>query len=364
MSFPCGVCHDEVEDSGIGCDRCQKWFHALCEGIEISVFEVFDGDESLLWFCSSCKFKVAGELKEVSETKLELGKVKVELDRLSGELKRLEMEKRMELEKIESELEEVMKISGDVGVQTEKVGSGGESVGCQVDDCDVSVGKLISNVRRGVEENSWKKVKGRSCRSKKVERFEMEVKNSFDVLGDEVVEKEVHKVIVLGDSQVRYVGKHLNRKSKVCCYPGAGVSKIVGVLEDASFKVVDQAADVVIHVGGNYILRRGSEELYAGLERALRKARDRGSSVTVTAILPRLSQGREWLSRALGMNSRLETLCHRLGVGFLDLWDSFYGNKGFYARDGVHFSYRGVRFLGQELDRFLARSVLPPQGNC
>ena len=60
-----------------------------------------------------------------------------------------------------------------------------------------------------------------------------------------------------------------------------------------------------------------------------------------------------WLSHALGLNERLRRMCGENGVGFMDEWSSFYGRQELYARDGVHFSKKGV----QELSEYLERAV-------
>jgi lysophospholipase L1-like esterase len=111
-------------------------------------------------------------------------------------------------------------------------------------------------------------------------------------------------------------------------------------------------------------MRVGSEVTIADYERLLHIASDVSHSVIVTGIVPRYSEGRECSSQALGINARLESLCNRLGFQFIDLWDKFYGIKYLYAKDGIHFSRKGVATLGRFIDdRLYKLDRLELEGN-
>ena len=116
---------------------------------------------------------------------------------------------------------------------------------------------------------------------------------------------------------------------------------------------LDQALDAVIHVEGNDIMRVGSEEILSNYKKVLVDARRKGRNAFVTGIIPRFYQRWGWSSRALVINDRLEALFHRIGVGFINLWDQLYGRRELYARDGVHFSI--VEVITQALDIELDR---------
>jgi hypothetical protein len=169
------------------------------------------------------------------------------------------------------------------------------------------------------------------------------------------------EILIVGDSQVRYIQSNLHfGRSKVHCHPGARVSTLFNKVE--SLKPVRQCTSgkgkvemnfqnpIILHAGGNNIMRVGSEDTIADYERLLHSAGDVSNSVVVTSIAPRYSEGREWSSRAIGINARLESLCTRLGMQFIDLWDKFYGKKFLYAKDGTHFSRKGVATLGRLID--------------
>ena len=151
-------------------------------------------------------------------------------------------------------------------------------------------------------------------------------------------------IIVVGDSQVRHLGTNFaglsssfrrKPKSTVFCYPGARVSHVgrqigEGLGSDVMPQVkLDKACDVVIHVGGNDVIYVGSEEQVAQYRELLVGARDVSRKVFITSILPRRPRGcrGEWLSRAIGINARLESMCLKLGVGYIYIWDRFYNGS-------------------------------------
>jgi lysophospholipase L1-like esterase len=121
---------------------------------------------------------------------------------------------------------------------------------------------------------------------------------------------------------------------------------------------------MILHVGGNDVMRVGSEKIVADYERLLVRAGEVNDSLVVTGIVPRYSQDSEWSSRAIGINVRIESLCNRLGIQFIDLWDGFYGNRSLYAKDGTHFSCKGVATLGRDIDdRLYKLDRLEREGN-
>ncbi|XP_048735300.2 uncharacterized protein LOC125650810 [Ostrea edulis] len=50
IKWPCGACGGEATENSVGCDNCEKWFHAACVNIDI------DDLDSLpeVWFCRTC----------------------------------------------------------------------------------------------------------------------------------------------------------------------------------------------------------------------------------------------------------------------------------------------------------------------
>ena len=61
--------------------------------------------------------------------------------------------------------------------------------------------------------------------------------------------------------------------------------------------------------------------------------------------------GGVWLSQPIGLNDMLSKMCRESGVSFEDEWSRFDGRQELYARDGIHFSRRGVWELSECLKR-------------
>ena len=49
--FPCGLCDEHVEHSGVACDGCDIWYHRTCASINRADFEKL---EDVQWFCHKC----------------------------------------------------------------------------------------------------------------------------------------------------------------------------------------------------------------------------------------------------------------------------------------------------------------------
>ena len=226
----------------------------------------------------------------------------------------------------------------------------------------------------------WQDVRGRKAGIAGKDRTEtVECTNRFSVLEEEESDRGVDEetvvkdrggkgvedrkrasggntpqVCVMGDSQVRYLdstfcGKDRGRRTNVCM-PGAGVK---AVSEEVQKRVREMERDgvVVLHVGGNDIRARRSQELVNRYEEMLRKIKETGRRCVVSGILPRVNASREWLSRAIGVNEQLKGVCKDVGVSFVDDWDKVFGRRELYVRDGVHLSRKGVDVLSECLER-------------
>ena len=54
-------------------------------------------------------------------------------------------------------------------------------------------------------------------------------------------------------------------------------------------------------------------------------------------------------SKRMAVNGMVERLCKEEDVGYVDMWDSFVGNKELYFRDGLHHSGKGAAVLAEGL---------------
>ena len=53
-------------DTGIMCEACDKWHHAKCKGVSDEAYAVFQGNESMRWYCKGCNKGVARLLQTMS----------------------------------------------------------------------------------------------------------------------------------------------------------------------------------------------------------------------------------------------------------------------------------------------------------
>ena len=53
----------------------------------------------------------------------------------------------------------------------------------------------------------------------------------------------------------------------------------------------------------------------------------------------------------------MKRLCKEEDVGYVDLWDSFVGIEGMYARDGLHLSGKGAAAFAEGLSGAVASGL-------
>ena len=62
-------------------------------------------------------------------------------------------------------------------------------------------------------------------------------------------------------------------------------------------------------------------------------------------------------SKRMAVNGMVERLCKEEDVGYMDLWDSFVGNKDMYVRDGLHLSGKGAAVFAEGLSGAVASGL-------
>lgn len=222
-------------------------------------------------------------------------------------------------------------------------------------------------LRRGPGEE-WGVFQGkRKGKSVSPSHIVTETRNSFSVLEDLCADAEntrktdettlsSGKVVVVGDSQVRGLGKVLSSRGgkrwMSVCLPGAGVGDVVerseGVLAGEGV-----APTVCISAGGNDIGRVRPQELLRRLRQALERVRDLGGIPVLCGILPRKYVGARWWSDAAAVNRHMADHCRRNGWLFINNWNYFFGKDHLYTRDGVHLSEQGTGAMAWSLQRDL-----------
>ena len=365
----CKVCLERVGKMGILCDRCEVWHHAKCQSIDGKAYESLANSRAL-WFCSSCLLLAGAEFflgaKEVNVLQEEIVSLKIhlaEVEARKGVLPSGAGVCELEDKSIQTDCHpalvnewpllkksSVRSIPKAVSHRSEQNGAWSRVVGG-------ARPKLVKDGGARVSEGGWCKVVGGAKPKSAKERLGPKVSNRFSCL-DKVSgssgPNQDSNLVVLGDSQVRNLGSKLamlGKKSRVQCYPGARVADINRRVSGGASISLDEVPDVVVHVGGNDIMHVKSEEQIASYRSLLGTLKDKCRNVFVTSILPRRHKGGrgEWLSRALGLNSRIESICQELDFRFVDCWDIFYNRQDLYARDGIHFSDRGVDVLGRSI---------------
>ncbi|KAK3887149.1 hypothetical protein Pcinc_008739 [Petrolisthes cinctipes] len=83
----------------------------------------------------------------------------------------------------------------------------------------------------------------------------------------------------------------------------------------------------------------------------------RFNRTAVIGILPRIGASSHALSKAIGVNERLEDMCTPLGVRFVDPYNMFYGRADLYLPDGVHLNKRGKEVFWDMVNQVLYRVV-------
>lgn len=209
--------------------------------------------------------------------------------------------------------------------------------------------------------NAWRVVES-SSRGLRIRRGPrpLPLSNRFGVLKEAEAGVTGDSVLFVGDSMIRdqaiILRRTTGRRAEGFCFAGAGISKISQTLK-ASEKF--PCKTTVVEVGTNDVGTSTSESIRAAYRDLLVTLKERRCPAVMVGILPRMSAGALWSSRAIGVNNWLSSQCSSLGIPFVDLWDVFVRRPNWYKRDGVHLNVMGKEYVCRVLDKLLAeRSVL------
>lgn len=147
-------------------------------------------------------------------------------------------------------------------------------------------------------------------------------------------------ILLVGNSMVRGVSNS-SGKAKVVYIPGGGIADMEDVISG------DLPANVILHVGANDVskFKGRSEKLVDKIKAVLEKLKEKRKNVIISGIIPRPCMGRDWHNAALSLDIRMQTMCKKLGFGFIDNWSCFYGRKGNHRSDGLHLNCVGISML-------------------
>ena len=62
-------------------------------------------------------------------------------------------------------------------------------------------------------------------------------------------------------------------------------------------------------------------------------------------------------SKRMAINGMMKRFCNEEDVGYVDLWNSFVGEKEMYARDGLHLSGKGAAAFVDGLSGAVASGI-------
>ena len=183
--------------------------------------------------------------------------------------------------------------------------------------------------------------------------------NRYSLLSD--TEEET---ILVGDSMVRdqakYFGAANCKKRKIRTFPGANTKKILNDVNN--LKVRSRKSAVIAQVSGNDLyLENGkvgqTEPIMKDLSKLVDSVAEKSDNGIIVGLLPRLRVSSYSLSKALGINDRLRSMCNQRNLMFVDFWDSYNGNRKYFKKDGVHFSDEGMRMFGNLLNLSLYNKI-------
>ena len=289
-----------------------------------------------------------------------------------------ELEKlRKENMELKNKVQEIYSILTNIQKSNQELNNEIVSNGKDIHDLrtQLSATRTSSNVRPEIQEekeNTSKnrdqqfiKATGRRVTTRKTKELSNNVtatKNRFSLLSENEEE-----TVLIGDSMVKDQGEHFGlknkRKRKVRSYPGATTKKIEE--EIGKMKIENKKTTIVVQASGNDLfLRNGNagqtEPLVKQLERTVETVKKSTTNAIILGILPRLNDSHYALSKAIGINDRLERICQKHSVKFLNLWDTFYRNRMLFRKDGIHFSEEGKRRYGNILNNKLYSLIQKP----
>ena len=187
--------------------------------------------------------------------------------------------------------------------------------------------------------------------------------NKFQILED--VAEDTYETRICGDSITsplleEFVGRSPKTRKRYCM-PGGGINDIIAAREE----VTDGASKdtlFIMHVGTNDVKKTRSEELLQKYRELIEQYKMKSRNIMISGILPRISAENVFYSKAFSLNSRLNSLCRKEGVTFINTWDHFFNKPELFAKDGLHLNCVGAarfgRLLNEEVREFWSKNEI------
>ena len=117
---------------------------------------------------------------------------------------------------------------------------------------------------------------------------------------------------------------------------------------------------ILVHIGTNNADKEGTTAIVDKYRKLLKKTKEaRVEQIILSGILPvfgnRIDGYRN--SKRMAINGMVKRLCKEEDVGYVDLWDSFVGKEGMYAKDGLHLSGKGAALFAEGLSGAVASGL-------
>ena len=182
-------------------------------------------------------------------------------------------------------------------------------------------------------------------------------KNAFQVLEDEV--RDEPSLVLVGDSLIRHQDEEFCKKGskrKSFCYPGKKIEDVTERVDDLTASTSERTV-FTYFVGTNNVKTGRSEDIVKKYKALISKIQESRRRSVICGLIPRYDVDSLTLSRMIGINTRVEDLCKKNGVMFVDVWDHFNRDRTLYGKDGLHLSTVGKARLGRVLDENIRKQL-------
>ena len=327
------------------CSRCKvnKWCVDYKEGCIAKI-----NSDSICLFCE-LKIKIESQEEKIASQGKEIMELKKEIVDLRKEKESVEVDKgNKEITNLKDAVQELIDDSVETGKGLVEVRE--ELARLKTDGIE----RTSLRTRNQLGSYGFVKATGRMVAKPKKSLGKEAVittSNRFSLLA---VEEE--ETFLIGDSMVREqsrcFGMGNKGKRKVQSFPGANVRKVLE--EVKKVEVRNKKSTVIVHTGSNDLyLRNGkvgqTEPIIKELEKVVDAIAGKTEHGMIVGVFPRLNVSYHALSKAIGINDRINAVCNRKGVRFVNIWDTFVGNRDLFRKDGVHLNEKGMGVLGDVL---------------
>lgn len=159
------------------------------------------------------------------------------------------------------------------------------------------------------------------------------------------------KVVLVGDSLVRDVGKNLQLQCagfREVCKPGARIDQLLTEVK----KKVEPDATVLVQVGTNNLRMDETDVIMKEYEDLIKGLKEDREEVVIMGILPRQDISDALESKRMDINRQLKSMCNQEEVKYWEV-DFNPWKGGFLGRDGLHLNARGADVVARQIFRMM-----------